>query len=671
MPRTGGRPAERRFREIHYHRFPLGVRSNVHGTCMLRSHLPVRLPRPHTMQMIYRYPPPGIGHRRGTPEHWTALRGTPGAAQAALDLCHAAVREIRDERRRVAHWLATGRAIARTHVVVATQTGLQFFVAGFGYWNVLDVDLELKNEACVGVKAFEVRYPHAPATTPEADADADAASDEADPECGAENHQLPVLIIALTTYVKQPAAAGPGLPAEEQGTYRLYALGQTSLPPLPRDFVERHALAKQGETVEKKDPPGEQDEAAEKKDVPAEQAQPAEEKDPLAARRGAPDIEADDPLRSLPVNSYAYLEERLLALRIDHDTLCLDLDYLPFRISQDVVDGMPPVLLVAGNDNRVHRYALGCDRIVEIEPLLCPKTDMPLTFTAYDARVVGPLHVQVTAHQEFTMALHVSRALSAVEEEACGAPPHSRRLLVADEETYDAAPILATVFTPDIRRIDRTAFDYTVARRVGSSRVGAPLAVGEIYDPGWPIGAMGRFPLPRGIGRDGDGAGTQQEPRMHVLLGFVGEDAIVYHDVAEVGLDPAPTLVGGVAGRLDGRGGVFSLPGSSRDGMVTSVHFDDLDFDGTKEVVIGTTAGSVMIYKEVPARGYVLVWSRRFPAPVYGIFSADINSDGANELVVVTLLGVHIMQPNLAHARAKLLRQLVLVAENNSQSVHA
>ncbi|KAJ2431565.1 hypothetical protein IWW46_006800, partial [Coemansia sp. RSA 2440] len=69
----------------------------------------------------------------------------------------------------------------------------------------------------------------------------------------------------------------------------------------------------------------------------------------------------------------------------------------------------------------------------------------------------------------------------------------------------------------------------------------------------------------------------------------------------------------------------------------------------------------------VPEHGYVLVWKRRFPAPAYGIFSADINCDGANELVVVTLLGVHVMQPNLAHVRAKLLRQLVLAAKADEE----
>ncbi|KAJ2821372.1 hypothetical protein FBU31_004927, partial [Coemansia sp. 'formosensis'] len=160
-------------------------------------------------------------------------------------------------------------------------------------------------------------------------------------------------------------------------------------------------------------------------------------------------------------------------------------------------------------------------------------------------------------------------------------------------------------------------------------------------------------------------------PRVHAMIGFVGEDAVVYHDVAVAGLDPVPTLVGGVAckvpdtaphisGRLGGLGGVFALPGSAKEGLITSVHFDDLDYNGIKEIIVGTVSGAVLIYKEVEGSGYVLAWKRRFPAPAYGIFSVDINSDGANELVVVTLLGVHIMQPNLSVVRAKLLRQLIL-----------
>ncbi|KAJ1735610.1 hypothetical protein LPJ61_000448 [Coemansia biformis] len=681
-------PSARRFREIHHHRFPLGVRSNIHGTCLLRSHLPVRIPRPHTMQTIHTHPPPGVGYRRFMPPQSPDARGpTVQPHQPWQEV----VREINDERRRVASWLDNHRAIARTHVVVATQSGLQFFVAGFGFWSVLDVDLGLRNEACVGIKAFEVSS----APSQNADAAAATAAEQGEGEgqgyaASIEQHRLPLLITALTTYVKQPSEARRGT-ADESGTYRLYAFGHASLPPLPQAFVDRHALGSP-----KKPTPAS---PAESPDAPSPGTSTAPSSSEDSAHgmtlHGQPTTDdvaattaaaaAANLIQPLPVNSYAYLEERLFALHASNDTLCLELDYLPFRISQDVADGMPPILLVAGNDNKVHRYALGGDRIVEVEPLLSPKTQIPLTFTVFDARVIGPYHVQVTAHQEFAVALQASHALTAAEADAAsrdgavtGDPAQMRRLLVADQEIYDAAPVLATVFTPDAAWIDRTAFDYVVTHRAGGGS-GAPLAANDIYQAEWPIGAMGTFPRPDGSASTaaGDAGSAEQLPRVHALIGFVGEDAVVYHDVPVAGLDPVPTLVGGVAGqvpasaphvarRLGGLGGVFSLPGSSQEGLLTSVHFDDLDFDGTKEIIAGTVAGAVLVYKYVPARGYVIVWKRRFPAPVYGIFSADINSDGANELVVVTLLGVHILQPNLAHVRAKLLRRLVLVAEASS-----
>ncbi|KAJ1649995.1 hypothetical protein GGF38_005950, partial [Coemansia sp. RSA 25] len=328
----------------------------------------------------------------------------------------------------------------------------------------------------------------------------------------------------------------------------------------------------------------------------------------------------------------------------------------------DVAPGMPAVLLVAGNDNKVHRYALGCDRIVEIEPLLCPKTDVSLTFTAFDARVIGPYHVQITAHQEFAVALQASRALTsdemASEEEEAeeaeeaekngsgrGDPALRRRLLIADEEVYDAAPILTTVFTPEAKQLDRTAFDYAITHRVRERKEGEEgIVAGDVYDSNWPIGTMGAAPSravgmeqappppPRTTTADSSAPPPSPPPRVHAMIGFVGEDAVVYHDVVVAGLDPVPTLVGGVAckvpdtaphiaGRLGGLGGVFSLPGSAKEGLITSVHFDDLDYNGIKEIIVGTVSGAVLIYKEVEGSGYMLVWKRRFPAPAYGIFS--------------------------------------------------
>ncbi|KAJ2063390.1 hypothetical protein GGI17_001751 [Coemansia sp. S146] len=695
----------RRFREMHYHRFQLGTRSNIHGACLMRSLLPVRLPRPHTMQMIYTHPPPGVGFQRLSLPQEQEAKDQASYMRMAAEHEQAVMGEIAEERERTAQWLSSNKAIARTHVVVATQSGLQFFVAGFGYWNILDIDLKLTSESCVGVKAFEMWAGVAATATAAATAqnageepkgdDSEGGPSEAESEQMAE---LPVLIIALTTYVKRPSEI-KNRTTDELGMYRLYALGAESLPALSQEFVDKHALTTQEPLAEGSTSSRSESRSPGLDVAPMSQADAsvgsfgsdigaAVSGNTSAARTQREDV--------LPINTYAYLEERLFSLKVNERTVFLDLDYLPFRISQDVAQGMPAVLLVAGNDNKVHRYALGRDRIVEIEPLLCPKTDVPLTFTAFDARVIGPYHVQITAHQEFAVALQASRALTSAEmaleaeKGGDGDPALRRRLLIADEEVYDAAPILTTVFTPEAKQLDRTAFDYAITHLVRlaarKEEKGGGIVAGDIYNSNWPIGTMGAAPSRLGHrGRPaydddndddddddgGGGGGGKQQPRVHAMIGFVGEDAVVYHDVAVAGLDPVPTLVGGVAckvpdtaphisGRLGGLGGVFSLPGSAKEGLITSVHFDDLDYSGTKEIIVGTVSGAVLIYKEVEGSGYMLVWKRRFPAPAYGIFSVDINSDGANELVVVTLLGVHVMQPNLSLVRAKLLRQLIL-----------
>ncbi|KAJ2253850.1 hypothetical protein GGI13_002472 [Coemansia sp. RSA 455] len=700
----------RRFREMHYHRFQLGSRSNIHGACLMRSLLPVRLPRPHTMQMIYTHPPPGVGFQRlGLPQGQEA-KDQASYMRMATEHEEAVMGEIAEERERTAQWLGSNKAIARTHVVVATQSGLQFFVAGFGYWNILDIDLKLSSESCVGVKAFEMwASPSPPPLVQNADEEpkGDASEERpAEAESG-QMAELPVLIIALTTYVKRPSEVR-NRTTDELGMYRLYALGADSLPPLSQEFVDKHAVATRGPLSEGStgssrneslSPPHDDPRQGPRGVPPAETgARPGLDTSPDVASVAQAEASADSFGSDvgaeasgnysaantqgedvLPINTYAYLEERLFSLKVNEKTVFLDLDYLPFRISQDVAPGMPAVLLVAGNDNKVHRYALGSDRIVEIEPLLCPKTDIPMTFTAFDARVIGPYHVQITAHQEFAVALQASRALTsaemAIEAEKGGEgdPSLKRRLLIADEEVYDAAPILTTVFTPEAKQLDRTAFDYAITHRVSPAarrgEEGGGIVAGDIYDSKWPIGTMGAARSRRGEVVEADGDAKQ--PRVHAMIGFVGEDAVVYHDVAVAGLDPVPTLVGGVAckvpdtaphiaGRLGGLGGVFSLPGSAKEGLITSVHFDDLDYNGTKEIIVGTVSGAVLIYKEVEGSGYMLVWKRRFPAPAYGIFSVDINCDGANELVVVTLLGVHVMQPNLSLVRAKLLRKLIL-----------
>ena len=47
---------------------------------------------------------------------------------------------------------------------------------------------------------------------------------------------------------------------------------------------------------------------------------------------------------------------------------------------------------------------------------------------------------------------------------------------------------------------------------------------------------------------------------------------------------------------------------------------------------------------------FELSWQRRFPCPIYGIDSGDVNVDGVDELLLTTTHGVHVLQPDLHEA---------------------
>ncbi|KAJ1645840.1 hypothetical protein LPJ64_002595, partial [Coemansia asiatica] len=205
-----------RFREVHFHRFVLGSRSNVHGACLLRSRLPVRLPRPHTMQLRYDHPPPGVGYRRLTVPEWSEDIDQATFERMVLEHRRLALAHINDECEKTAKCIKANKDVTRTHVAVATQSGLLFFVAGFGYWNVLDIDLKLKNESCVGVKAFETMVDRdgededdpVLQETQEKLAGSENSADTSDKQKEGPSQRakgLPVTVIALTTYVKGSA----------------------------------------------------------------------------------------------------------------------------------------------------------------------------------------------------------------------------------------------------------------------------------------------------------------------------------------------------------------------------------------------------------------------------------------------------------------------------------
>eukprot|EP00511_Aplanochytrium_stocchinoi_P010342 CAMPEP_0204868728 /NCGR_PEP_ID=MMETSP1348-20121228/27682_1 /ASSEMBLY_ACC=CAM_ASM_000700 /TAXON_ID=215587 /ORGANISM="Aplanochytrium stocchinoi, Strain GSBS06" /LENGTH=433 /DNA_ID=CAMNT_0052021793 /DNA_START=61 /DNA_END=1362 /DNA_ORIENTATION=+ len=113
------------------------------------------------------------------------------------------------------------------------------------------------------------------------------------------------------------------------------------------------------------------------------------------------------------------------------------------------------------------------------------------------------------------------------------------------------------------------------------------------------------------------------------------------------------------------------LPHSNMHDSVLCIHAADLDLDGCKEVAIGTYGQELLVYKRMRRvdslrtrsesitnnnmNRYRLLWRRSFAHPLYSINTGDFNQDGANELIVNSLHGIHILQPDMEKAANKIL----------------
>uniref|UniRef100_A0A8C5DHV2 KICSTOR complex protein kaptin-like n=1 Tax=Gouania willdenowi TaxID=441366 RepID=A0A8C5DHV2_GOUWI len=118
----------------------------------------------------------------------------------------------------------------------------------------------------------------------------------------------------------------------------------------------------------------------------------------------------------------------------------------------------------------------------------------------------------------------------------------------------------------------------------------------------------------------------------HLLVSSTVEMAVVYRDVEHLGLSS------------------FScLPESDQWDVVLCARVMDLDFDGQREVLLGTYGQELLCYKYQHAghdkEGHFnLQWRRSFKSPLLFIIYLDLTGDGLKELAVLTLKGLHILQ---------------------------
>ncbi|KAL0090786.1 hypothetical protein J3Q64DRAFT_1707039 [Phycomyces blakesleeanus] len=142
----------------------------------------------------------------------------------------------------------------------------------------------------------------------------------------------------------------------------------------------------------------------------------------------------------------------------------------------------------------------------------------------------------------------------------------------------------------------------------------------------------------------------EDEP-LHLVVTCAIEQAMVYKSVQINGLSRSRVL-----------------PQSSLYDSVLCSHVMDVDWDGEQEILIGTYGRQVLIYKQLEGtEDYTVLWRRQFAYPIYRMSHLDLNIDGLDELIVITMYGVHIFQPNMKKARKRLLDVLMYVESSKRQ----
>ncbi|XP_066262660.1 KICSTOR complex protein kaptin-like [Euwallacea similis] len=81
----------------------------------------------------------------------------------------------------------------------------------------------------------------------------------------------------------------------------------------------------------------------------------------------------------------------------------------------------------------------------------------------------------------------------------------------------------------------------------------------------------------------------------------------------------------------------------------------DIDFDGQKEILLGTSSGEIILYKcDENDKKWYLEEIKHIVAPVLSLKYIDISGDGIKELIVSSMKGIHILQHDPVFVQKKL-----------------
>lgn len=177
-----------------------------------------------------------------------------------------------------------------------------------------------------------------------------------------------------------------------------------------------------------------------------------------------------------------------------------------------------------------------------------------------------------------------------------------------------------------------------------------------------PISSILLFPL--SCQTEPSGQKGEDIESYNLLVTSTIEMAVVYRDVQEVGLSQPVCL----------------LESDQWDAVLCALVID-LDFDGQKEVLLGTYGQELLCYKFQPAASgqdvqFQLQWRRSFKSPLLSIIYLDLTGDGLREMAVLTLKGLHILQHTLTSTADLILQRLAqrvkaLTVGSDLESVNA
>ncbi|XP_036380976.1 KICSTOR complex protein kaptin [Megalops cyprinoides] len=167
-----------------------------------------------------------------------------------------------------------------------------------------------------------------------------------------------------------------------------------------------------------------------------------------------------------------------------------------------------------------------------------------------------------------------------------------------------------------------------------------------------PVSTVLLFPLRSGPEPDPnqDRDSKSERESYSLLVTSTVEIAVVYRDVEVCGMSRP-----------------VCLPESDQFDSVLCALVTDIDFDGHKEVLLGTYGQELLCYKfQQPEKGQVLgaggqfqlVWRRSFKSPLLSITYLDLTRDGLRELTILTLKGLHILQHSLTRTADLVLERL-------------